>query len=153
MSTQPPPSPMPPPMPGPPPTAPPATKSRRGCWIAALIVVLVVMGACGACFFVASKNPGALAAKSLEVTKETYVAGIGPDVPQELRTEFTAELDAYIAHLKTMTREALNALGDTAPQFRPLQFINEAFRQDKALSADELQRFIELSHAARGVSP
>jgi hypothetical protein len=130
-----------------PPPAPPADKpSRRGCLIAVLIaVVVLVMGCGGACFYMA-KNPGKMMAWGMSQMKNQAMAVVAPDVPPETRQAFEAEMDAFVEWAPS-ARPGSGT--DASAMQAPFQHLQTAV-SDKSITADEIQRFIELSRKARG---
>lgn len=141
----------PPPLASPPPPPPATTSSRkRGCLIAVIVTVVLVLGACGGACVMVSRNPGRFAAWWMERGRADFVASVSSDVPEALRAEFAAEFDAHVAFLRGLDAATIQAKGpDAKDLFLPTQFIAEAAR-DKSLAVDEVERFIELSRAARG---
>lgn len=144
MSTPPPPA-SPPPVP---PAAPEGKRSTRGCVIAVVITLVVLLGACGACTWYCATHAPQLVAMGLSQDRGKFEEAIADDVSQETREAFWAEYDAYIAHFETMQDEgfSLEALG---PAMEPMQALQQAFA-DGELSEEEMRAFIERTRAARG---
>ena len=136
----------------PPPMPPETGTKKRGCLIAVLVTLLVVLGGCGgSCAWMAS-NPGKMAAMSLGWQKNAIAKVLAPDVPEDVKAAFVTELDAYTEFLRGLDHAAIKAKGgDAMKLFEPARMLGEAAR-DKSITTDEAQRFIEMSTAARGAS-
>ena len=127
------------------------TKSRRGCLIAVLIVVLVLMAACGGGCVYMMTNPGKFAAMPLAWGREGIIASLATSCTEQQKADFTTEFDAYVEFLRGMDMAAMKAVGPDAQKlFTPAQFVSEISR-DKTISPDEVDRFVELARGARSL--
>jgi hypothetical protein len=132
----------------PPPPPPPPPASRKGCFIAIGVVIVLLMLVClGACIF-AAKSPGRLMAMGINMGRTAFVSSIAADVPADQKAAFEAEFTAYVDWLNAATPETFQASGQAAAA--PMQYLQGAV-QDKSITSDEIQRFIEMTRQLRGV--
>ncbi len=131
----------------PPPPAPPPAKSRKGCFIAVGVALVVVLLIClGGCLFIV-KAPGRFMAMGLGQAQAKMVEAVASDVPDEQRKAFAEEFAAHVEWLRAITPETIKEKGEAFAQ--PAQFLQQAIA-DQSLSADEVEQFIAMSRALRG---
>lgn len=135
-------------MSSPPPPPPPPPSSRKGCFIALGVVLVLVLILCmGACFFI-SRAPGKLTAWGFDTAKPEVMKVVDSSVSADDRNAFDAEYSAYTDWVRNMTPESMQ--GQSTQFVAPFQYLQGAM-QDKSITSDEITRFIEMSRELRGV--
>lgn len=132
----------------PPPPPPPPSSSRKGCFIALGVALVLLLLLCmGGCIYLA-RNPGGFTAWGISAAKPAMLQSMASDIPAETRTAFETEYEAYANWLRSATREDFAAKGQAV--VAPFQYLQGAL-QDKSLTADEVNRFVEMAREVRGV--
>jgi len=131
-------------------SAPPQGKSKKGCIIAVVVVLFLVIAGCfGACFM-AGKNAGKLMAWGMDKMRPEVVAALDSNADQATKDSFLSEFDA----VKDLAAQPITSEEDG----KRLESVGEAMRilqeimGDKNITQDEMERFIAAARQARGAS-
>jgi hypothetical protein len=139
-------------MSAPPPPPPPERSARRGCCIAAVVLLVLAMAGCaGGCallFF----NVGPLMAWAVSQQRAAIEPMLAPEVSEEAKDELWRELSAYADTLRGLDMTKLQQPGTAESVMAPFQYVQQAM-SDRSITAEEVQRIIELCRQARGESP
>jgi hypothetical protein len=134
----------------PPPPPPPPASSRKGCFIAIAIVLGLIVLVCGGMCLGVKMAPGKFMAMMFGMGRQGFVQKVGSDVPAEKKAEFDTEYGAYMDWVRNATPADIKEKGEAVGA--PMQYLRGAL-SDGSITADEIDRFVEMTRQVRGAAP